>query len=332
MGSWRWLSILALATTAWAPVVANAAGTDAEAGKQVFQEKCTACHTVGGGPLVGPDLKGVTGRHPREWLQQWIAAPDAMLANKDPDAVALLHQYHDVPMPNLGLSSSDVTAVLAFLESGTSAGAPVGQAAGAPAVQGNPEIGKELFTGVARFANGGPPCMACHSVGGIGALGGGQLGPDLTEVVTRLGGAAGVDAFVAGTPTPTMKAVWSQHPLTTEERASVVAFVGQAGVSERPAEAIWQLAGLASLGLVVLLAIAGLRWQNRLRNGVWRPMVAEPTTGPGAFHRTIADETGQHTGPYHGGWLPGTFHPGWMARFNQNGGDEPRANVPRRFR
>ena len=71
--------------------------------------------------------------------------------------------------------------------------------------------------------------MACHSVGGIGALGGGQLGPDLTAVGARYGGAAGLDAFVAGTPTPTMKAVWSQHPLTTEERASVVAFLGQAG-------------------------------------------------------------------------------------------------------
>jgi hypothetical protein len=127
-----------------------------------------------------------------------------------------------------------------------------------------------------------------------------------------------------------MKAVWSQHPLTTEERASVVAFLGQAGVSQRPAQAIWQLAGLAGLGLVVLLAIAGLRWQNRLRNGVWRPMVAQPTTGPGAFHRTIADERGQHTGAYQGGWFPGTYHPGWMARFSPGGDDGPRANIPRR--
>jgi len=319
MTSWRWLSIVALATIAgiWAPAVANAAGTDAEAGKQIFQEKCVACHTIGKGPLVGPDLKGVTARRPREWLEQWIAAPDAMLAKKDPVATELLHQFHDVPMANMGLSTSDVTAILAFLETAeTQPSAPA--AATAPAVQGNPEIGKELFTGVARFANGGPPCMACHSVGGIGALGGGQLGPDLTGAAGRYGGAAGLDAFVAGTPTPTMKAVWSQHPLTTEERAGVVAFVGQAGVSERPAQAIWQLGGLAALGLVVLLAAAGLRWQNRLRNGVRRPMMAEPTTG--------------HSGPYRGGWFTGPFHPGWKARFSPSGNDEPRANVPRRFR
>ena len=233
--------------------------------------------------------------------------------------------------PTMGLSTSDVNAILAFLETAAAQpAAPAAEAAGAPAVQGNPEIGKELFTGVVRFANGGPPCMACHSAGGIGALGGGQLGPDLTAVATRYGGAAGLDAFVAGTPTPTMKAVWSQHPLTTEERASVVAFLGQAGVSERPAEAIWQLAGLAALGLVVLLAVAGFRWRNRLRNGVRRPMMAAPTTGPGAFHRTIADERGQHTGPYHGGWFTGTFHAGWMARFRSE--RQRRASRPRTHR
>jgi mono/diheme cytochrome c family protein len=324
MATWRWVCVVALATMAgiWAPAVANA--QDADAGKQIFQEKCTACHTVGGGPLVGPDLKGVTAKRPREWLEQWIAAPDAMLAKKDPIATELLSQWRNVPMPNQGLGASDVTAILAYLET-----AAAGEAASAP-VQANPEIGKNLFTGVTRFLNGGPPCMACHSVSGIGALGGGQLGPDLTGSGERYGGAAGLNAFIAGSPTPIMKNVWSQRPLTTEERASVVAFLGQAGVIQRPASAIWQLAGLAALGLIVLLGIAGFTWQNRTRNGVWRPMVSEPTTGLGAFHRTIADERGQQRGAYQGGWFTGPYHPGWKARFSPSGDDGPRANIPRR--
>jgi len=328
LASWRLLSIVALATIAaiWAalPAVANAAGTDAEAGKQLFQEKtCAACHSIGKGDLVGPDLQGVTTRRPREWLEQWIAAPDAVLAKKDAYAIGLLHQFHDVPMPNLGLSKSDVNAILAYLETTASGAAaqPSASATGVasePAVQGNPEIGKDLFTGVVRFQNGGPPCMACHSTGGIGALGGGALGPDLTTIVARFGGAAAVDAFVAGTPTPTMKAVWSQHPLTTQERASVVAFLAQAGLSQRPAEAIWQLAGLTVLGAVVLLAVAGFRWRKRLKFGVRRPMMARPTTG--------------HAGPYHGGWFEGPYHDGWKARFNVSDKDRPRgpANAPRK--
>jgi cytochrome c2 len=334
LASLQWQSIVALATIAgiWAalPAVANAA-EDAAAGQQIFQEKCVACHTVGKGALLGPDLKGVTERRPREWLEQWILAPDAMLAKKDPVAIELLHQFRDLPMPNQGLKTSEVTAILAYLATSGAAGTTE-PATSAPAVQGNPAIGKDLFTGVVRFQNGGPPCMPCHSVAGIGALGGGQLGPDLTTLVARFGGAAAADAFIAGTPTPTMRAVWSQRPMTTDERANVVAFLTQAAVSQRPAEAIWQLAGLAALGLVVLLALAGLNWRNRLRNGVWRPMVSAPTTGPGAFHRTIADERQQQKGPFHGGWFTGPFHDGWKARFNLSDNDTPRgpANAPRR--
>jgi mono/diheme cytochrome c family protein len=313
LASLRWQSIVALAAIAgiWAalPVVANAAETDAAAGQQLFQEKCVACHTVGKGALVGPDLKGVTEKRPREWLEQWILAPDVMLAKKDPVATSLLREWRDVPMPNQGLKTSDVTAILAYLETAGPAGTTE-PATSAPAVQGNPEIGKNLFTGVVRFQNGGPACMPCHSVGGIGALGGGQLGPDLTTLVARFGGAAAADAFVAGTPTPTMKAVWSQRPMTTEERASVVAFLAEAGVSQRPAQAIWQLGVLAALGAAILLAVAALTWRKRLRFGVWRPMMATPTTG--------------HTGPYHGGWFTGPYHDGWKARFNLSDNDEPR--------
>ncbi len=303
---WRSVVTLAAMVGLWAalPTVANAAG-DAKAGEQLFQQKgCTACHTIGKGDLVGPDLKGVTEQRPRDWLEKWIAAPDKVLASKDEYAVNLLHKYHDVQMPSLGLSTSEVDDLLAFLASpgaATAASGPAPQAANAPAVKGNPEVGKDLFTGVVRFQNGGPPCMACHSVSGIGALGGGQLGPDLTEVVKRYGGASAVDAFVAGTPTPTMKAVWGQRPLTTEDRANVVSFLTQAEVSQRPVGAIWQLAGLAALGVVILLAIAAFNWSHRLRFGVRRPMVAKPTTG--------------HTDPRNGGWFAGPYHPGWKARY-----------------
>lgn len=286
----RRLAVAVLAAVAgwWAalPAAATPAETDAQAGQRIFQEKCVACHTVGSGDLVGPDLLGVTVQRPREWLQRWIAAPDQMLAAGDPVATALLHKFHDVPMPNPHLSAADITAVLAYLATsapgaatppatGAAAGAATTLPTGTPVVAaGDPEIGKELFVGAARFRNGGPPCMACHSVAGIGALGGGQLGPDLTTVVTRLGGVAALGAFVGGSPTPTMSAIWSRTPITAGERADVVAFLAQAALSQRPAQAMWQLAGLSVLGLVILLAIMGWVWRRRLRDGVRRPMIA----------------------------------------------------------
>ena len=143
MATGRGVSIVALAMIAgmWAPAVANAAG------EQIFQEKCTACHTIGKGPLVGPDLKGVTAKRPRAWLEQWIAAPDAMLAKKDPIATELLRQWRDVPMPNQGLSTSDVTAILAYLE--TTAAQPSAPAAAGPPTPGVPGWVKVRFMGCA---------------------------------------------------------------------------------------------------------------------------------------------------------------------------------------
>lgn len=319
LASWRLMPLAALATTTaiWAalPSVANAA--DAAAGKKLFEDKtCSACHSIGGGDLVGPDLKNVTKERSSEWLHAWISAPDALIAKKDPIAVELLAKFNGMEMPNLGLSSTEVDNILAFLGSGGGGGS---SAAAAPALKGDAEKGKEYFTGNERFANGGPPCMACHSTGGLGAFGGGHLGPDLTEVSKRLGGANGLSSWLAGLPTPTMKAVWTKQPPTPQERADVAAFLAQEGLATRTASAIWQLAGLTGLGAVILLLIAGFRWRNRLKFGVRRPMMATPTTG-------------RSTGPYNGGWFTGTYADGWIGRFKGTDGNRPRGrtNAPRR--
>ncbi|ABE64179.1 cytochrome c, class I [Nitrobacter hamburgensis X14] len=314
------LPLVALVTTTaiWAalPTVANAA--DAAAGKKLFDEKtCNACHSVGGGDLVGPDLKNVTKERSHEWLHEWIMAPDAMIAKKDPVAIELLKKYNGMEMPNLGLSASDVDSILAYL--GSAAGGAASTAAPAPALKGDAEKGKDLFTGNDRFANGGPPCMACHSTGGLGAFGGGHLGPDLTEVAKRLGGVTGLNGWLAGLPTPTMKAVWTKQPPTPQERADVAAFLSQEGLAVRSSSAIWQLAGLTGLGALILFLIAGFRWRNRLKYGVRRPMMAAPTTG-------------RSSGPYNGGWFTGMYPDGWIGRFKGTDGNRPRGrtNAPRR--
>lgn len=252
-----------------APARAQAAAAPAAEGKTLFGTLCVACHTVGGGALVGPDLAGVTERRPREWLLRWIREPDRMLAAGDPTAQQLFEEFHRVPMPNLGIDVAQAAALLAFLESG-SAAAPA-RPAELPA--GDPTAGKALFTGERRFANGGPPCMGCHSVAGLGALGGGALGPDLTPSYNKYGGAAGLASFLEGVPTPTMKAVWAPRPLTPAERADLRVFLEQASVSGRPIEAVGKLAALATGGAVLLLAVAQIHWRKRLV-AVRRPLLA----------------------------------------------------------
>ena len=87
-----------------------------DVGAYLFQSRCAACHTVGKGDAVGPDLAGVTARRERDWLVRYLRAPDQMLAEQDPIAVALSAKYKNVPMPNLRLSDGEIAIVLSYLE------------------------------------------------------------------------------------------------------------------------------------------------------------------------------------------------------------------------
>jgi protein SCO1 len=84
-------------------------------GQALFIKACAACHTIGQGALVGPDLAGTLERREREWLKHFLMAPDEMRAAKDPVAVALDEKYPGVSMPNLGLSTGDVEDLLSYL-------------------------------------------------------------------------------------------------------------------------------------------------------------------------------------------------------------------------
>jgi len=85
-------------------------------GQYLFQSRCGVCHTIGQGDRVGPDLRDVTVRRDRAWLTRYIQAPDRLLAAGDPIATALFEKYRQVRMPNLRLTSDDVTSLVSYLE------------------------------------------------------------------------------------------------------------------------------------------------------------------------------------------------------------------------
>lgn len=85
-------------------------------GAYLFQSRCSACHTIGKGDGVGPDLAGVTTRRDRGWLARYLAEPDRMLAEGDPIATRLFAKYENIPMPNLRLAKDEIATLLSYLE------------------------------------------------------------------------------------------------------------------------------------------------------------------------------------------------------------------------
>lgn len=104
----KWL-FLVLTLVGTAPVA------QADEGETLFMQKCMACHTIGGGDRVGPDLAGVTEKQDAAWLERWIREPDRMIAEKDPTALELLKRYNGVPMPNLGVTEPEAKSILSYI-------------------------------------------------------------------------------------------------------------------------------------------------------------------------------------------------------------------------
>jgi protein SCO1/2 len=94
---------------------------DFDKGKYLFGKNCGACHTIGHGDLIGPDLLGITNVRDRNWLTRMIQKPDELLDQKDPIATALLKKYSGVRMPNIYLGDNDTAFILSYLEAQTAA-------------------------------------------------------------------------------------------------------------------------------------------------------------------------------------------------------------------
>lgn len=88
---------------------------DQTRGAYLFRTRCQACHTIGGGDRLGPDLAGVVGARDPNWLSRWIREPDQMIAERDPIAINLLERYRNLQMPNLSFNESDAEAVIDYM-------------------------------------------------------------------------------------------------------------------------------------------------------------------------------------------------------------------------
>ncbi len=83
---------------------------------EIYQSRCSSCHSLGAENGLGPGLQGVTQRRDKVWLARWLKEPDKMLAEKDPIAIDMYNRFNKVIMPNLKLEDNDVKALIDYLD------------------------------------------------------------------------------------------------------------------------------------------------------------------------------------------------------------------------
>lgn len=227
LGLWLLSGLLGWANLAPRPLAAQETA-------DYFKRSCANCHTIGGGRLVGPDLKNVEQRKDRAWLTRFMLNPKAIIDGGDSYAQQLLQEYRNVLMPATpDLTPDRAESILKLIE-GESKLERSQFAGGAAQIPDRPftaeeiEQGRQHFIGLKPFVKGGAACFSCHSVQHVSALGGGMLGPDLTLVFNKLQGRKGLAAWLSSPPTPAMQSIYKNHPLANEEIVLLIAYLEKA--------------------------------------------------------------------------------------------------------
>lgn len=223
-------------------IVLSSITINAQDGAAVFKQTCSACHTIGGGKLVGPDLKGVNTKRSEDWIINFVKNAQAF-GEKDADAKAIITEF-GYPMPNQNISDADIKAIITHIAENspaevaqtTEVAAAVVETPTDPALDPanasaeDKLAGLHIFAGSQRLENGGPSCISCHNVQHKDLIAGGLLAKDLTKVYERLG-AAGINGMLSAPPFPAMAASYKDNPITENEIYQLSAFFNDVAVN-----------------------------------------------------------------------------------------------------
>jgi len=235
----------------------------ADEGEQLFKTTCAACHTIGKGRLVGPDLLNITEKRSQEWLIPFIKSSTSVINSGDADAIAVFKEYNNILMPDNKFSDGQIMSILNYIAQGGG-----GTAESETQVQvdiledvtpENIRTGAALFTGNQPLANGGAACSSCHKVKDESNFSSGLLAKDLSETYEIMG-SAGVAAILRSPPFPVMTEAYKKHALTEEEVINLTAYlkkVGQQRIYQRAGDfdAIFAFFGILAFGIILMSTI-----------------------------------------------------------------------------
>jgi mono/diheme cytochrome c family protein len=96
----------------------------AETGKSLFKT-CTACHSIGGGDKIGPDLAGLSKRRTVKWIVKFVNYPEGMINGdvdeegyEKPDKMAkkVYNAYKPQMMAEQELSAGQIKKILKYID------------------------------------------------------------------------------------------------------------------------------------------------------------------------------------------------------------------------
>lgn len=250
-------------------------------GEKLFHQVCVACHTIGKGKLIGPDLANVHKRRPEEWLLRFIRSSQSVIKSGDAYAASLFEEYNRMVMPDNPFSDDQIRSIISYIAEnspggpGAASGSAETITPGRPVAEATPEdiqLGARLFEGTAFPENRGPSCNSCHNVNHAMVMAGGSLAKDLSDAFSRLG-EAGVKAILSSPPFPAMKQAYQNHPLTEEEIFHLTAFLKKVDQerNEQPVVNYRNKLLFSGVGgMLFLLIVFGGFWLNTKRSSVNR--------------------------------------------------------------
>lgn len=89
---------------------------DVAAGEKIFKNVCTACHSIGGGKRVGPDLNKVHMKYDEKWLISFIRSSQTMVKSGDAKAVKAFNENNKIIMPDNKYTDAEIKNILAYIK------------------------------------------------------------------------------------------------------------------------------------------------------------------------------------------------------------------------
>ncbi len=166
-------------------------------GATTFQQKCAACHSIGSGPKVGPDLVVV-----KNW-----------------DKASLEKNIIRMQSKAGTLSQSEINGLIQYLQASSSNVPNSKNPNNGITLPGNASMpGAGLYSGSLPFKNGGPACMTCHSMNGGGEA------PPLYKIA-RKGYKCAYSTFLIYPHNRAMANAYGNNPITPNEARQIGAYL-----------------------------------------------------------------------------------------------------------